>query len=167
MFQSMNTAFNTILVPVDFSDNSTAALEKALELCKDSGCTLHLLHMPRIASGHLQSFYQYFSGSSLRTSEFSHKQVRLKFDRLIKWITDKGKDIKVCAWLSYGSTIEEMIVEKAKKFSADLIVIGKRSYHSWLPFLNTVIPSRLATNTGIPVLTVKARNKKKDHPPAK
>jgi hypothetical protein len=51
--------------------------------------------------------------------------------------------------------VEKTIAEKAKEITADLVIICKNSQHSILPFLNTVVPSRLAKNTGISVLTVK------------
>jgi hypothetical protein len=36
-----------------------------------------------------------------------------------------------------------------------LIIIGKNCNHSRLPFLNTVVPSKIVQRTGVPVLTVK------------
>jgi hypothetical protein len=37
----------------------------------------------------------------------------------------------------------------------DLIIIGKNCHHSWFPFLNTVIPTKIVQQTGIAVLTAK------------
>jgi hypothetical protein len=57
-------------------------------------------------------------------------------------------------WSAYGN-VQNAISEKAKQIGADVIVIAKKSVHSWFPFLNTVVSTRLAISSGVPVLTVK------------
>ena len=39
------------------------------------------------------------------------------------------------------------------QLDADLIIIGKHAHHAIFPFLNTVMPIRLAATTGLPVFT--------------
>ena len=40
--------FQTIVVPLDFSDESRAALDTAIEIAKQAGATLHLVHAYQI-----------------------------------------------------------------------------------------------------------------------
>jgi nucleotide-binding universal stress UspA family protein len=45
----MAASFNTILIPVDFSDNTDVAVKKAVELADPDYCVIHLiyvLHLP-------------------------------------------------------------------------------------------------------------------------
>jgi hypothetical protein len=51
--------------------------------------------------------------------------------------------------------IQKAIINKAKEVNADLVVIGKKKAHPWLPALNTVIPNQISKKSGCAVLTVK------------
>jgi hypothetical protein len=51
--------------------------------------------------------------------------------------------------------VQKAIVYKAKEINADLIIIGKHSYHKWFTFLKTVSANKIAKITDCPVLTFK------------
>lgn len=149
----MNTTFNTILIPVDFTVNTDIAVEKALLLCEMSG-SVHLLHVPEISASTIASFHQYFA-----TYAYSdEKLISDCKDRIDEWrhyIELKRPDIQCFGHVELGNTIQNLVIHVAKKIDANLIIIGKHSHHSWLPFLNTVAPNGIAKKTGVPVLTVK------------
>ena len=148
----MNTSFRSILIPVDLSINTEIAVKKGLELA-DNGTIIHLLH---VQSHNLTGFsgmtrqFQDSVNSSTGEKEITHCLEQWKSS-----IEDCDKDIKVFLSLTKRGSIQQAIEKKAIAAGADLIIIGKNSHHSWFPFLNTVISSRLVQNTGIPVLTVK------------
>lgn len=152
----MAKRFNSILVPVDFSENTDIAISKALSMSPCEGCILHLLHVQQI--GHrnfLQFLKQLFRGYSWKQVQTGINNSEMKLVNLKQSVEAGRNDIKVHTSVCYGETVENMITKKAVNLGVDLVVLGKRSRHSSLPNLNTVIPSRIALSTGVPVLTVK------------
>jgi nucleotide-binding universal stress UspA family protein len=148
----MHETYNNILVPVDFTSNTELGVSRAVQLA-DEGAYIHLLHVINpgtvgraLGMGRFLGFEQnYGERNGL------HEQLREW-----KWIIeDSIKNISVSTWMVYGGTVQGAIEMKAKQVSADLIVIGKTSNHSWFPFLNTVFPGKIVRKTGIPVLAVK------------
>ncbi|MEO8403822.1 MAG: universal stress protein [Chitinophagaceae bacterium] len=158
----MSTKFNTILVPVDFTINTDVAIKRATDLCDGNNATIHLLHVPKMSTASIISYYQYFARYTRIGPEFDYSKLTTKLEKLKQKITAIRKDIIVSAWVSDGPTVEMVIAEKADRLGADLIIIGKNSNHSWVPFLNTVVPSRLSKKTGRPVLTVKPGSANQD-----
>lgn len=99
---------------------------------------------------------QYFVlGYSRRQMNQDRKIVMEKLEKLRNQVADANPEIPIYISASFGEPVEEAIVRKAGRLKTDLIVIGKKSHHSLFPFLNTVVPSRLASRTMQPVLTVK------------
>lgn len=149
---------HTILVPVDFSENTEVAISKALELCPEGNAnsTIHLLHVQRIIS----HGFSYFLSNAI--VGYTQKQVNSDIKISTRRLEDVKNEIKVSrpdinvqCWVSFGDTVQESIIKKARQLWVDLIIIGKSSHHSLLTFLNTVVPSKLAQVSGIPVLTAK------------
>jgi nucleotide-binding universal stress UspA family protein len=143
----MIVSFSKILVPVDFTINTEVAMRKALDLCDKPNAAIHLLHISRISETNV---VQLFNGELSGISS-----VKDKMDNLRSFILTIRKDISVFVWMIASATIEQSIVEKAKEIEPDLIIIGKNSHHTWMPFLNSVVPGRIAKKTGLTVLTVK------------
>jgi nucleotide-binding universal stress UspA family protein len=149
----MPFSFKTILVPVDFSINTEVAVNKALEVADKEGATIHLMHVlsDRVSRLSLQN--------NKKLSEPIAKTAEPTIDQMIKeWkdtIQQTNPHITVCCWMLHHSSIQQSIAKKAEKLKVDLVVIGKKSTHTWFPFLNTVISNDLARTTGCAVLTVK------------
>jgi nucleotide-binding universal stress UspA family protein len=149
----MNTTFNTILIPVDFTVNTAIAIEKALMLCEEDA-HIHLLHVPSAGGVSVASFHQNFAPYSFDTAEVI-ESCRAQMITWNEYINEKRPHIRCFNHIEMGGTIQELVILFAKQIRADLIVIGKHSQHSWLPFLNTVVSTKIANKTGIPVLTAK------------
>lgn len=128
----MTRSFKNILIPVDLTINSEVAIEKALELTADD-TKLNLLHVEA-------------------TSTVA--DVKRRMDQLVHEIREKKPGIEVQFEIKKGP-VQRTIERFARKSGSDLLIIGKKSTRTWFPFLNTVVPSRLVKNTGVPVLTVK------------
>jgi nucleotide-binding universal stress UspA family protein len=147
--------FKNILVPIDFTVNTEVAIRKALTLSEGSSATIHLLHVSTVASMNIFSIYQYFANYSFRDNEFDMKVAKGKLETIRDYIASLRKDIEVVIWVLFNPSIEAAIIQMACRLNPDLIIIGKNSHHSWLPFLNTVVPSWIALKTGSTVLTAK------------
>jgi nucleotide-binding universal stress UspA family protein len=147
----MSFSFKTILIPVDFSINTEVAINKALEVADKDGADIHLLHV----SDH--TAYRFLTKDK-KPGELIQKTASPTVQQMIQQWKNSIQETTphtVYNWIQHHSSIQDSIEEKAQQLNADLIVIGKKSNHSWFPFLNTVIPSELAEVTGSAVLTVK------------
>lgn len=148
--------FNTILIPVDFSANTDIAVSKALNISKHSSCTIHLLHILQMGPVNLLEYAKHiFKGYSQREIQAVMGNTEDRLGYIKSSIERRKDDVEVYITVCYGENVEDMILKKAVDLGVDLVILGKRSSHSRFPRLNTVIPSRIAQQSGIPVLTVK------------
>ncbi|CAN5576995.1 hypothetical protein BH11BAC3_BH11BAC3_22580 [soil metagenome] len=152
----MANKFNTILIPVDFSINTQIAIAKALEISTGNQSNIHLFHVQQVQLPGLMNYLHHFvSGYSVRDVIKAKERSVSKLQQLKNDIHALDDQIPVSISVAFGEPVENAIAKKAFKLHADLIVIGKHSHHSMWPFLNTIVPSRLATTSGIPVFTTK------------
>ncbi|UYQ95757.1 universal stress protein [Chitinophaga horti] len=152
----MAKQFRTILVPVDFSVNTGTAIARALLMVPPDGATIHLLHVQRIgAGGYWRKITQFFRGLSWKQVRAAIKRSELKLLELKDAIEATTEHAKVEVAVCHGQSVEDTIIRKAIDLRADLLVLGKRSQHTTFPQLNTVVPSRIAQASGVPVLTAK------------
>lgn len=150
----MKLRFENILIPVDFSINTDVAIKKAISLSAGSKVSIHFLHVVEPTQATVFSFYQFAKYLvSDRISRITRAQEKLEC--LKHYFLNANKDAEVFLWVVHGLPIEESIIRKATLLDVDMIVLGKNSHHSILPFLNTVVPSKIARKTGIAVFTVK------------
>lgn len=149
----MAVSFKTILVPVDFSENTDVAVKKALELADPDQCVIHLLHVLQLpAVAYISVGQTVIENSNRATCEADAKR------KLRQWqeaMTDRASNTCVRTHLVQGEQIQKAIIRKANELAADLVVIGKKSTHPWLPFRNTVRTCQVARKAGCAVLTVK------------
>jgi nucleotide-binding universal stress UspA family protein len=145
----MDQSFKTILVPVDFSINTEVAVRKALEVVDKFRGNIHLMHVtPQMKSNLITVVKKSYRDEPKLPAE----QLLLEWKRTIE---DSIPTINVGISLEHHSSIQMSIEKKALQLKADLVVVGKKSNHFWLPFLNTVLPNELCEVTGSAVLTVK------------
>jgi nucleotide-binding universal stress UspA family protein len=85
-------------------------------------------------------------------NSYSAEQMMLQWKNTIE---EANPHISVCCSILHHHSIQQSIIEVAIKVRANLIVIGKKSNHSWFPFLHTVLTTKLAEATSSAVLTVK------------
>ena len=130
----MSSLFKSILIPVDFSANTDAAVNQAIELACTNGSTIHLLHVvkPKAIWG------------------------KKTVSRLQEWKFAIEQAISFCKVNTYVAEgiIYAKIHDAAKEIRPDLIIISKNSNHKWFSLFKSVCPNGLAKTTGYPVLTV-------------
>ncbi len=144
------TQFLKILVPVDFSDHSTAAQETAVEIAKTVGAKIWLLHCYQLHPGGVSPY-----GIAAPASD--HDDVRDVVMHQLRESQEKVEAESAPAETSVSSEFPpQAIVEMAKNIDTDLIVMGMRG----LTGIKHVMPGSVAERTvrlaPCPVLTVKA-----------
>ncbi len=143
--------FNRILVPLDFSAPSDAALEYARTVATRFGASLHLLHVAEDPYRALYSAEVYVPEvEGLREEILTDATGRLK-DRL------QSSDIR-----ELGATADAMIgtpawsiVEYAGSHDIDLIVMGTHGRGGMSHLLMGSVAERVVRTAPCPVLTVR------------
>src|ERR1035437_4139934 len=140
----------TILVPVDFSENSRVALNSAVLLAGKMKYKIILLHVynASIRESYNET-HNVMSDSSPETEwEFSKKKLK-------KWaeeVINKTK-IKCTTLLVEGVTANE-ILEIAEKTKAEIIIMGTKRQSGIKKIINGSVASQVVKESKLPVLVV-------------
>ena len=144
------TLFQKILVPVDFSEHSKAALESATQLAKTFRAELCLLHCYAVDPGGISPY-----GVSLPPNYFDEVRdaANQKLDGWLEKITAEG--VKARPLLSSTCPSEEISL-MAEELGSDLIVMGTRGLSGVKHLMLGSVAERTLRTAPCPVLTVKA-----------
>lgn len=137
-----------ILVPVDFSDTSQAAVEHAIELARVCGAEIHLLHSYPVSPGIATPYgpalpdvvFQSIRGSAERRLDEVKRQVA-------------GAGIAVTAHLT-AEAAGFAIADAAKELDADCVVMGTRGLTGIKHVLLGSVAERTVRTAPCPVITV-------------
>jgi nucleotide-binding universal stress UspA family protein len=143
-------AFQSILVPLDFSAHSDRALASAKGLAKTFGARLHLLHAYHLPV-HVAMPDQIIIPQDFWTSV--REAARSKLEEVRKSVAAEG--IQVEAHL-VEMPAAEAIQQAAERLGADLIVMGTRGLTGLKHVLLGSVAERTLRTARCPVLTVKA-----------
>lgn len=132
-----------ILVPVDFSPGSDAAVTYASSLAKDSDAELHFLHVNERVVTYVDGFGGYPTHADVEPFKELLEQVRP---------TTPGVQSRHC--FKEGNPTED-IVEYAKKNDVDLIVMGTHGRTGLDRLLMGSVVEAVMRRAPCPVLTVK------------
>lgn len=150
------SAFTKILVPLDGSATSKAALTTALQLAQDTGAELRLVH----CLDELVYFGGYeYSGALI-------DQVRKDADHLLT----EGKEICRAANIdasshlieNLGQRLGQTVAEEASQWHADLVVVGTHGRRGMSRVLLGSGAEQIIRFSKIPVLTVRGQESDKD-----
>ena len=142
--------FKEILVPVDFSEHSSAALKAAIELARVFDSKLHLLHCYQIQPGGMSPY-----GIAIPSSYIT--EIRDVASRQLAEWQEKHvpAGIPVDA-VAVPKAPSEAIVEAARATGADLIVMGTRGLSGFKHVMFGSVAERTVRLAPCPVMTVHA-----------
>jgi nucleotide-binding universal stress UspA family protein len=116
--------YKRILIPVDGSDTSTRGLEQAIRLAKDQGARLRLVHVVEeyvvVQSAGVPEAGSYV-GDLIDSLQAEGKKIIAKATALAG---RRGVKADGVTFESFSSRSSDYIVREAKKWKADLIVMG-------------------------------------------
>jgi nucleotide-binding universal stress UspA family protein len=136
----------TVLVPVDFSACSLAALQHAVALATPRRGTIHLLHVVDPTAGSLGEVEPIATGVLARFQE--------RLTRLTSAPHVRG--VKTEVHVAVGS-VEGEILDTVDRHHVDVIVMGTHGRSGWGQLLLGSITERVVRRASCPVLTVKER----------
>lgn len=144
--------FEKILVPIDFSEHSRAALDLAVKIAREQGSQLLLLHCYQIQPGGISPY-----GIALPSGYFSDIRDAAA-SQLKEWRSDLvPSDVEAEEELSSESP-SAAIALSAEQNGADLIVMGTRGLGGIKHVMLGSTAERTVRIAPCPVLTVKGED---------
>lgn len=138
-----------ILVPIDFSPSSRAALESAADLAQHFGAAIHLVHViPMFPATTMPDFIP-----ETKFTEEATKEAERHFAAVIKDLTGKG--IKVSSSVEVGDDVASSIMEAVEHEKADLVVISTHGLTGWHPLFFGSIAEKVMKLVACPVLLLR------------
>lgn len=143
------TLYQRILVPVDFSAPSEHAASYAIDLAKEVGADVELVHVYSLP------VYALPDGGVMVGPEYAARvssAAQTSLDDCVARFADRG--VSVTGHLAEGSPHEE-ITRRAEETEADLIVMGTHGHAGMRHFLLGSVTERVVRSATVPVLTVR------------
>lgn len=139
-----------VLVPIDFSEASNAALDYAVELVEGSDAKVYVLHTFEIPIVGLPD------GVIAATAEVTSRLVNAAQGALDDVVARHGdRRVKMQTLLKQGDA-REVILAQAKELGADLICIGTHGRRGIARALIGSVAESVVRTSPVPVLTVHA-----------
>ena len=145
-------AYRRILCAVDFSDNSTGAFYRAVSLARQFSSHLFLLHAVEVQP--LVSQWVPHEGLSTLTMQIENK-AQEAMDALVNSIRGELAEIDLKTEITSGRAFTE-ILENARVWKADLIVMGARGSGSLEDAALGSTVDRVVADADCSVLVVKS-----------
>lgn len=138
-----------ILVPVDFSPSSHAALETAADLAQHFGAAIHLVHViPMFPATTFPDFIP-----ETKFLEAARAESERHFAAASADLTGKG--IKVESSVEVGDDVASTILEVVEREKADMVVISTHGLTGWHPLVFGSIAEKVMKLVHCPVLLLR------------
>ena len=143
--------YQHILVPVDGSATSERALQEALRLGQQQGAQLELVHV--LADIRLMDANSYINYAEMKeTMKNSGKKILAKAQTVAQE-AGMAADMKLLD--ANGERIANVIIEEARRWPADLIVIGTHGRSGFSRVLFGSVAEGVVRTSHIPVLLIR------------
>ncbi len=142
--------FQSLLVPIDFSSHADSALGTALEIAREHGAKLHLVHAYELPLGAVTPY-------GVAIPQTLEVDVRDAAARRLEKAAQKVRDAGVgCETHLAVGPASDAIVEIAENVGADLIVMGTRGLTGLQHVLLGSVAERTVRLAPCPVLTLRS-----------
>jgi nucleotide-binding universal stress UspA family protein len=146
---SFSTIPTKIVVPIDFSPSSRAALASAAELAQHFGAAIQLVHViPMFPATTLPDFIP-----EAKFTEEATKEAERHFAAVSKDLTGKG--IKVGSSVEVGDDVASAILEAVEREKADMVVISTHGLTGWHPLVFGSIAEKVMKLVQCPILLLR------------
>ena len=149
----MTRLFLRILSPVDFHENSLAALDYAAEFARQYGATVYLLHVVPTDEIHLhREVYQPEKGGGANVG-WAEQVAKEKLQEIAQKHLGGGIGYEI---LTRVGGAAEGILETAGAVGAELIVLATHGRAGLAHFFLGSVAERVVRESSCPVLTIRA-----------
>lgn len=145
--------YDKILVPIDGSETSRKALEEAVKLAELTGGQLRILHVVDALS-HLKGF----EASAVYLTDLLPQLLKAGRD-LVEQAKREigGQNVDTEVVESSGEAVSEVIVERAREWDAEIIVLGTHGRRGIERIVMGSDAEQVARTAHVPVLLVRHR----------
>lgn len=144
--------YQHILIPVDGSPTSDSALQEALRLAKQQNAQLELVYV--IESTYLLSEEIYINyGELLDTMRSGGEKILVNAQKMAQ---QEGLTAEIKLLEAGGERVASIIVAEARRWSADLIVIGTHGRSGFSRLLLGSVAEGVARTAHTPVLLIRS-----------
>lgn len=153
---AVTRSFRRILVATNFSPRSKRAFHKALDLARDLGAELHLLHVHSVPAPKPLFFISMPAENHRRLSERATSRARRRFEDFLRGEALGG--VPLTTALREGQPHREILAYAAEA-GLDLVVVGERpesrAQHVLQHLVFESVGERVRRESPCPVLTVR------------
>ena len=142
--------YQHILVPIDASPTSKRGLEEAIEMAKLTGGSLRLMHV--VDEFSFATGFEIYVGDTMALLRQGGEQI-LKSG--LARVEASGVKADTLLSESVGNCVSDLVVEEAKAWKADLIVIGTHGRRGVGRLLLGSDAERIVREAPVPVLLVR------------
>ena len=141
--------FRKILVPVDFSENSSQLLKDAADIAEKFAAALSVVFV-------VQSFEDYsgFFVPHIPINQFEEDLFRSAESKMTKFLTENLKPGMPCESKILQGDVAEKLLEFAGENDISLIIMGTHGYKGLEKVLFGSVAERVVKNAPCPVLTI-------------
>lgn len=150
MGEKGDSVYRRILIPVDGSASSDAALDHGLRLAKDQNAEISVLHVLDTQPLYLLDEGMYVEGVAEKWREAGQA--------LLERAAGRARQAGVAvttALIEEGGRIPDVIVATSKQWPADLIVLGTHGRHGVDHLLLGSVAEGVVRTTVVPVLLIR------------
>jgi nucleotide-binding universal stress UspA family protein len=134
-----------IMVPVDFSESSEAAIDYAIKVARRARARLILLHAVHL------NLTPYGPANPTRLRSALCREALQKMEGIMARV--QRQDVPVISVIEQGAPAC-VIADAAKRWNADLMVICSRKRSKWARFFGQKILEKVACVVGCPVMAI-------------
>ena len=146
--------YQRILVPVDGSSTSTRGLDEAIKLAKLTGASLRLIHVVdplTFATGF--ELYGAYAGNVIPLMKEAGEKI---LEQARTLVAASGVKVDTLLFDSLATRVSDTVVEQAKAWDADLIVIGTHGRRGVKRLMLGSDAEQIVRMAPVPVLLVRA-----------
>ncbi len=140
--------YKKILVATDFSDMSERAFLQAVDLAKELGASLDVVHIVQIQPASIPE------SGVVNTEEIVAQEQQRANERLDKYIQDYGAGLVISKLILHGDPAAQ-ISRAAKESAADFVVMGTHGHTGLVHLIMGSVTESVLKNSEVPVMCVK------------
>jgi nucleotide-binding universal stress UspA family protein len=151
--------YQRILIPVDGSETATKAMVTALQLARDSGGQVHLVHVVEGMTPLAADPYGAYSGEVIEIMRQSGSKI---LEDALGVAKAAGITADTELFDNFGERLAEVVADAAIRFNADLIVVGTHGRRGLGRMMLGSGAEQIIRLAPVPVLVIRQKERKDD-----
>ena len=148
--------YKRILVPIDGSVTATKAMIAALQMARDAGGQVHLVHVVEGMSPLAADPYGAYSGEVIEIMRQSGNKI---LEDALEIAKAAGVPADTELFDNFGERLAEVVADAASRFKADLIVVGTHGRRGFGRMMLGSGAEQIIRLAPIPVLVIRHNEK--------